>query len=49
MDGPTQVPDSQTPWQEIAREGTGQLAQGATYERALKYRKVRRAMPRHNH
>ena len=46
---PTKVPESQTPWQELAREGTGQLAQGATFERALKYRKVRRAMPRHNH
>ena len=48
-DGPTPVPESQTPWQEIAREGTGQLAEGATLERALKYHGVRRALPRHNH
>ena len=47
--GPTPVPESQTPWQEIAREGTGQLAEGATLERALKYHGVRRALPRHNH
>ena len=47
--GPTPVPDSQTPWQEIAREGTGQLADGATYERALKYRQVAKTLPRHNH
>lgn len=47
--GPTQVPASQTPWQEIARESTGQLADGATIERAVKYREVRNAVPRHNH
>ena len=43
------MPESQTPWQEIAREGTGQLAEGATLERALKYHGVRKALPRHNH
>ncbi len=44
-----QVPPSQTPWQEMAREDTGQLADGATVTRALKYHKVARSLPRHNH
>lgn len=44
-----QVPPSQTPWQEMAREDTGQLAEGATVTRALKYHKVAKSLPRHNH
>jgi len=48
-EGVTPVPPNQTPWQEIAREGTGQLAEGATLERALKYHGVAKALPRHNH
>jgi len=47
--GATRVPASQTPWQEISREHTGQLAEGATVERALKYREVGKSVPRHNH
>lgn len=48
-EGSTPVPDSQTPWQEIAREQTSQLADGATVERAIKFRDVGKSVPRHNH
>jgi len=47
--GPTPYPASQTPWQEIARESVGQLADGATIDRAVPYKKVGKSIPRHNH
>ncbi|MEE9320057.1 MAG: IlvD/Edd family dehydratase [Granulosicoccus sp.] len=47
--GPTKVPESQTPWQEIARDTVGQLADGATIESAVPYKKVGLRIPRHNH
>ena len=41
--------DSQTPWQEIFRRETGQLATGACLDFALAKRNVTRKTPRHNH
>jgi dihydroxy-acid dehydratase len=46
---PPPVPASQTPWQELYREKTGQLDAGAVLEFALKYRRVSATTPRHNH
>ncbi|WP_205480331.1 dihydroxy-acid dehydratase [Sphingomonas arenae] len=46
---PPPVPESQTPWEEIYREKTGQLADGAVLELALKYRGTSSRTPRHNH
>ena len=43
------IPESQTPWEEIYREKTGQLADGAVLELALKYRGTSSRTPRHNH
>jgi dihydroxy-acid dehydratase len=43
------VPASQSPWEELYREKTGQLANGATLEFALKYRRIAEKTPRHNH
>ena len=48
-DGPTSVPESQTPWQEIYRASVGQLHEGAVMELAVKYRGIARKTPRHNH
>src|SRR5579883_2686104 len=44
-------PPSQTPWQEIQRRLTGQLATGAVLEPAVKYQRLAatRGVPRHNH
>jgi dihydroxy-acid dehydratase len=43
-------PPSQTPWQEIQRGLTGQLATGAILEGAEKYQRVAQTYtPRHNH
>lgn len=44
-----QVPASQTPWEELYREKTGQLGEGGVMDFALKYRGTARALPRHNH
>ena len=46
---PPPVPESHTPWEELYREKTGQLDQGAVLEFAVKYRGVARTTPRHNH
>ena len=46
---PPPVPASQTPWEEIYREKTGQLADGAVLEMAVKYRGLSLRTPRHNH
>jgi dihydroxy-acid dehydratase len=43
------VPDSQTPWEELYREKTGQLSTGAVLEFAVKYRQSSERVPRHNH
>jgi dihydroxy-acid dehydratase len=43
------VPESQTVWQEIYRATVGQLETGAVMEPALKYRRVGKKTPRHNH
>ncbi|QZH75689.1 MAG: dihydroxy-acid dehydratase family protein [Erythrobacter sp.] len=43
------VPPSQTPWEELYREKTGQLGEGGVMEFALKYRGTSRKLPRHNH
>ncbi len=43
------VPESHTPWEELYREKTCQLAEGAVLEMAVKYRGVARLTPRHNH
>ena len=48
-EGPPPVPESQTPWEEIYREKTGQLAEGGVLEMALKYRGTSARTPRHNH
>jgi xylonate dehydratase len=42
-------PQSATPWEELYREKTGQLGDGATLDFALKYRRTAKVMPRHNH
>ena len=48
-EAPPPIPESQTPWEEIYREKTGQLADGAVLELALKYRGTSSRTPRHNH
>ena len=48
-EGLPEIPPNQTPWQEIARNTVGQLADGATMECALTYHKVAKSIPRHNH
>jgi dihydroxy-acid dehydratase len=45
-----QVPESNTPWEELYREKTGQLGEGGVMEFALKYRRTaQKGLPRHNH
>ncbi len=46
---PPAVPQSNTPWEELYREKTGQLSTGAVLEFALKYRSTSAKVPRHNH
>jgi xylonate dehydratase len=46
---PPAIPQSQTPWEEIYREKTGQLDKGAVLELAVKYRQTSKRVPRHNH
>jgi dihydroxy-acid dehydratase len=43
------VPPSHTPWEELYREKTGQLADGGVLDFALKYRGIAARTPRHNH
>lgn len=43
------VPQSQTPWEELYREKTGQLGEGGVMDFALKYRGTSKRLPRHNH
>ena len=46
---PPPVPPSNTPWEELYREKTGQLADGAVLEFAVPYRGIAARTPRHNH
>jgi len=48
-EAPPPVAQSSTPWEELYRAHTGQLAEGATLEFALRYRQTSRKTPRHNH
>ena len=48
-EGPPPVPPSNTPWEELYREKTGQLAEGGVMDFAVKYRGTSRRTPRHNH
>ncbi|WP_334161805.1 IlvD/Edd family dehydratase [Phenylobacterium sp.] len=48
-EAPPPVPESHTPWEELYREKTGQLADGAVLEMAVKYRGISARNPRHNH
>lgn len=41
--------DSATPWQEVYRQGVGQLSEGGVMESWVKYRDVKAKLPRHNH
>ena len=46
---PVPTAESNTPWEELFREKTGQLAEGGTMDFALKYRGIAKKTPRHNH
>jgi dihydroxy-acid dehydratase len=46
---PPDVPASNTPWEELYREKTGQLSTGGVLEFAVKYRGTSSKVPRHNH
>lgn len=46
---PPPVPRSQSPWEALYREKTGQLVDGATLDFALAYRRIAENTPRHNH
>jgi dihydroxyacid dehydratase/phosphogluconate dehydratase len=46
---PPPIPESQTPWEELFREKTGQLSEGGVLDFALKYRGTSKKTPRHNH
>jgi dihydroxy-acid dehydratase len=43
------IPPSNTPWEELFREKTGQLGEGGVLDFALKYRGTAKNLPRHNH
>lgn len=47
--GVPEYPDSQTPWQEIYRNGVSQIDQGAVLEDAVKFQNVKKDLPRNNH
>ena len=44
-----EIPESNTPWEELFREKTGQLGEGGVMDFAVKYRGTARKLPRHNH
>ena len=48
-DPPPPIVPTHTPWEELYREKTGQLAEGGVLEFAVKYRAVSKTPPRHNH
>ncbi len=43
------APASQSPWEALYREKTGQLADGATLDFALAFQRISEKTPRHNH
>lgn len=43
------IPPDGSPWQELYRKHTGQLAEGACLEFAVKYKNLGATVPRHNH
>ena len=49
--GGYQFPESQTPWQEIFRNTTDQLAQGMVIKGAVKFQRIAKTkgIPRDNH
>jgi xylonate dehydratase len=46
---PPPVPASNTPWEELYREKTGQLSTGGVLEFAVEYRGTSKTVPRNNH
>ena len=48
-EAPPPIPESNTPWEELYREKTGQMKDGAVLEFAVKYRGTSDRTPRHNH
>ena len=48
-EAPPPIPQSNTPWEELYREKTGQMQEGAVLEFAVKYRGTSNRTPRHNH
>ncbi|MBM3797367.1 MAG: dihydroxy-acid dehydratase family protein [Acidobacteria bacterium] len=44
-----EIPDNQTPWQELFRTHVGQLSTGGCLEFAVQYHNVGQDIPRHNH
>jgi dihydroxy-acid dehydratase len=48
-EAPPPIPPSNTPWEELFREKTGQLSTGGVLEFAVKYRGTSNKTPRHNH
>jgi dihydroxy-acid dehydratase len=49
--GGYKIPESQTPWQEIFRANTDQLAQGMVLKGAVKFQRIAKTkgIPRDNH
>lgn len=43
------IPKSQSPWEALYREKTGQLVDGATLDFALQFQRISENTPRHNH
>ena len=48
-EAPPPIPTSNTPWEELFREKTGQLSTGGVLEFAVKYRATSAKVPRNNH
>jgi len=46
---PPPIPRSNSPWEALYREKTGQLVDGATLDFALGFRRIAEKTPRHNH
>ena len=48
-EGAPKYPDSQTPWQELYRNGVGQIDKGAVLEDSVKFQDIKKNLPRNNH
>ena len=48
-EAPPPIPASNSPWEELFREKTGQLSTGGVLEFAVKYRGTSAKVPRNNH